>query len=145
MNGSTVTICILIGYIIQGFETVLAKGSPSSSSNASDLSGSNTPNGTAPRLSWGVLPIEPDEEDELKQHMWLLQFRKLQKVLKLLSASVGRLRNAGGNNVNSAHAMACQCIHMWLVQKAEIVIDKYRTQNKIRIGGITTGHEVTSE
>lgn len=26
----------------------------------------------APRLSWGVLQIEPDEEDELKQNLWLL-------------------------------------------------------------------------
>ena len=138
-----VTTCILIAHIVQGFETILAKASPSSTftrSNTSDSSCGGKPNVAAPRLSWGVLQIEPDEEDELKQHMWFLQFRKLQKVLNHLSASVGRLRSAGGSG-NSAHVMACQCIHMWLAQKAEIVRDRYRTQVNTRTEGVTAGQE----
>ena len=75
-------------------------------------------------MSWGTLQIEPDEEAELKQHMWLIQLRKLQRVITKLSAAVTQLRSAQ-NSSNSAYVMTCQCIHMWLVQKAEGLKAKY--------------------
>ncbi len=133
-------ISALIGQVLQGFESLLAKASLSGgslySSNTSESSHGGKVNTTAaPRLSWGVLQIEPDEEDELKQHLWRLQFRKLENVLKQFSASVDRLRNAQGQGSgNSAHVMACQCIHMWLVQKAEAVKNRYLSQDGLGVG-----------
>ena len=146
----TVTISILVGHVIQGFESTLGKVSSSSSrspsSNPEDTphissgsSGQKTPkkNLTHPRLSWGVLQIDPDEEDELKQHMWLLQFRKLQRVLmQLNNASTGQSRNAqqagSSSGEDSAHLMASQCIHTWLAQRADVVKDKYQAKNSAR-------------
>ncbi|KAK5996473.1 hypothetical protein PT974_01807 [Cladobotryum mycophilum] len=136
-----VTISILVGRVVQGFEATLAKVSPScsspenfcsgSASSSDSSSSSSSPDTASPRLSWGVLQLEPDEENELKQHLWLLQFRKLQKVLRQFSASVSRLRDAQGSE-NSAHVMACQCIHMWLAQRADMVRDKYQAQDGSR-------------
>ncbi|KAK4222719.1 hypothetical protein QBC38DRAFT_460101 [Podospora fimiseda] len=78
------------------------------------------PNSTAvPRLSWGMLQIEPDEEVELRQYMLRMQLRKLQSVIKKLTP---RLAAAGGNNGNSGHSaqiMICQGVRMWLTQKVE--------------------------
>ena len=147
----TVTISILVGHVIQGFESTLGKVSSSSSQPASSkpedtphtaatTSGQKTPKSSlsSPCLSWGVLQIDPDEEDELKQHMWLLQFRKLQRVLmQLNNTSAGQqVRNAqqagSSSGGDSAHQMASQCIHMWLAQRAEVVKDKYQAKNSAR-------------
>ena len=147
----TVTISILVGHVIQGFESTLGNVNSSSSrcasSNPEDTTNSNSSNSgqktpkkniSPPRLSWGVLQIDPDEEDELKQHMWLLQFRKLQRMLlQLNNASTGQqLRNAqqagGSNGGDSAHLMASQCIHTWLAQRADVVKDKYQAKNSAR-------------
>lgn len=80
--------------------------------------GGPLPSIPAPRLSWGGLQIEPDEEVELKQHMWRLQLRKIQRVIKKLSAKTGASKSAQDSG-NSAYVMICQYIHMWLVQKVE--------------------------
>ncbi len=74
------------------------------------------------------MQIEPDEEAELKQHMWLIQLRKLQRVIKKLGVAVGLLRGAQDSG-NSAYIMTCQCIHMWLVQKAEALKARYQADN----------------
>ena len=144
----TVTISILVGHVIQGFESTLGNvnslSSRSASSNPEDTtntnsssSGQKTPKTslTSPRLSWGVLQIDPDEEDELKQHMWLLQFRKLQRVLMQLNnaSTVRNAQQAGsGSGGDSAHLMASQCIHTWLAQRADVVKDKYQAKNNAR-------------
>jgi hypothetical protein len=120
----------------------------SSSAPASSTSSSSAAD-TAPKLSLGELQIDPEEENQLKQHLWLLQFRKLRKVISKMSVSVRLLTGTGnigatGNGVggigggigaigagggggggHSAHVMACQCIHMWLVQKADGLKARY--------------------
>lgn len=93
-----------------------------------DGSEESLPGVSVPRLSWGVLQIEPDEEAEIKQHMWLIQHRKLQRVIRKLIVTVGRLRNAQDSG-SPAHIMTCQYIHMWLVQKAEALEDRYRVHD----------------
>ena len=126
-----VTTSILIGRIIEGFEIFMTKANALSSptrSNNLDGSDDSSPGVSVPRLSWGVLQIEPDEEAELKRHMWLIQLRKLQRVIKKLIVAVGQLRNAQDSG-NSAHIMTCQYIHMWLVQKAEGLEDRYRVDD----------------
>ncbi|KAJ5952074.1 transcriptional regulator family: Fungal Specific TF [Penicillium vulpinum] len=120
-------ISILIGRVIQGFEKTLAIIRPvSNASSFSTPSGLGGP-GHAPKLSWGTLEIDADEEDELKQHMWLLQFRKFRLVLNQFNTYIGRL---GGNHGvgDSAQVMAYQCIHMWLAQKVDNVNNLYQAQ-----------------
>jgi hypothetical protein len=155
-----VTTSILIGRVIQGLEASLMRtttspyssySSYSSSAPASSTSSSSAPD-TAPKLSLGELQIDPEEENQLKQHLWLLQFRKLRKVISKMSVSVRLLTGTGnigatgggagmggnaaggmggmgggggGGGGHSAHVMACQCIHMWLVQKADGLKARY--------------------
>ncbi|KAL2789403.1 hypothetical protein BJX66DRAFT_235991 [Aspergillus keveii] len=151
------TTSILIGRVIQGLEASLMRtttspyssySSYSSSAPASSTSSSSAAD-TAPKLSLGELQIDPEEENQLKQHLWLLQFRKLRKVISKMSVSVRLLTGTGnigatGNGVggiggsigaigaggggsggHSAHVMACQCIHMWLLQKADGLKARY--------------------
>ncbi|KAI1104961.1 hypothetical protein F4804DRAFT_305577 [Jackrogersella minutella] len=124
---SIMTIGILIGRIIEGLEMFMTRANPLKSptfSNPLDNSEESSPGNSGPRLSWGLLEIEPDEEAELKHHLWLIQIRKLQGVLKKLSVSVDQMKRSEGNG-NSAKSMTYQCIHMWLMQKAELL----RTNN----------------
>ncbi|XXH01660.1 hypothetical protein Hte_008020 [Hypoxylon texense] len=82
---SIMTTSLLIGRIIEGFETIMAKAGSQSTdaqSKASDGPDDSSPGVSVPRLSWGTMQIEPDEEAELKQHMWRIQLRKLQGVIK---------------------------------------------------------------
>ncbi|KAI5866019.1 hypothetical protein GGS23DRAFT_364637 [Durotheca rogersii] len=123
---SLLTTSILIGRIIEGFDAFMGRANPVIGPSHSD-----TPGGAGdgvPRMSWGALQIEPDEEVELKQHMWLIQLRKLQRVIKKLGTAVSRLGGAQVNG-NSAHIMTCQCIHIWLVQKAETLQESYQNVN----------------
>ena len=124
---TTMTISILVGHIVQGFEVTLLKAFPVLVSSPDGNSVELQPNSGSPKLSWGVLQIESDDEDNLKQHLWLLHFRKLEAFLKEFSASIRLMRNVQGAK-NSAHAMACECIHMWLEQRAQTVRDKFLTQ-----------------
>lgn len=131
---SMVTLSLLVGHVIQGFESLLTKVSSCSSSlcpNIEDTPNGQTSNVSSPRLSWGVLQIDPDEEDELKQHLWLLQFRKLQRVLMQFNAPIGQPKSPQGSG-DPAYVMECQSIHMWLAQRAEIVKDRYEAKNSAR-------------
>ncbi|KAK3936138.1 hypothetical protein QBC46DRAFT_412359 [Diplogelasinospora grovesii] len=123
-SADIVTTSILIGRIIEGFEVFMARANPLSSptrpSTMSSISES-TSGVSVPRLSWGGLQMEPDEEAELKKHMWLMQLRKLQRVIKKLSVTTTGPRDSG----NSTHLMIHQCIHMWLAQKVECLKDCY--------------------
>ncbi|KAL4746294.1 hypothetical protein BDW72DRAFT_38406 [Aspergillus terricola var. indicus] len=103
--------------------SITASASTSTSTSAS-TSASALSADSAPRLSWGSLQIDPHEEEQLKQHLWLLQFRKLERVIEEFSQSVGRLP-AG----QSAYLMACRCLHMWLTQKAEVLRARYQAQD----------------
>lgn len=124
---TTMTISILVGRIVQGFETTLLKALPLPENAAKNSPSDRTPNLASPKLSWGVLQIESDDEDNLKQHLWLLHFRKLEALLRQFSASIRVMRNMQGAG-NSAHVMACECIHMWLEQKAQNVRDRFLAQ-----------------
>lgn len=138
-----VTIGLLVGRVIQGFENVLSRAFPffSASTVSFDLDGSSeqaqiSPSSTSSALSWGSLHIEPDEEHEIKSHLLLMQFRKLERVLEQLGSSVRQLRSAQdsstqGSSNNSSHLMACQGIHMWLAQKANSVKDRYFAFNQL--------------
>ncbi|KAI0401616.1 hypothetical protein F4802DRAFT_579758 [Xylaria palmicola] len=120
---SIMIIGILIGRIIEGLDAFMRQANHLASPILPDpmnISESSSHGGLIPRLSWGLLEIEPDEEAELKHHLCLIQLRKLRGVLKKLSGSVDLIRRAEGNG-NSAKAMTCQCIHMWLMQKAELL------------------------
>ncbi|KAI1824885.1 hypothetical protein F4861DRAFT_223330 [Xylaria intraflava] len=120
---SIITSSTLIGRIIEGFEIFMEKAnSLNSFSGIASVASSekSSPSSVEPTLSWGVLQIEPDEEAELRQHMWLIQLRKLQRVIKKLGVAVSFLRNVQDSG-NSAHIISCQCIHMWLMQKAEVL------------------------
>ncbi|KAI1296453.1 hypothetical protein F5Y03DRAFT_293963 [Xylaria venustula] len=133
---SIMVVSILVGRIIQGFEATLSIGSLSSIHRNMDkslgdlMAGSTAAPRLSPRLSWGVLQIEHDDEYDLKRHLWLMQFRKLERLLSQFSTSVGRLKNARGSS-SSAHVMACECTHMWLEQKAREVKEKYLAQGTI--------------
>lgn len=61
----------------------------------------------------------------MKQHLLLLQFRKLLRVLEHLRNSFHQLRARQGNSGNDAHLMACHFMHTWLTQRAGIVKEKY--------------------
>ena len=121
--------------MIQGFEKVLSRAFPffNASTVAFDLDSSSEQTNISPSssaLSWGSLHIEPDEEHEIKSHLLLMQFRKLERVLEQLGSSVRQLRSTQdsstqGSSNNSSHLIACQCIHMWLAQKANSVKDRY--------------------
>ncbi|KIA75503.1 hypothetical protein HK57_00001 [Aspergillus ustus] len=130
---------ILIGRVIQGLEATLIR-TRSSSSASSSTSSTNTTNSSsnsssvsgtmstdAPRLSWGELQIDPDEENQLKAHLWLLQFRKLERLIEEFNSSVRRLTGSTSGG-HSAFLMACQCIHMWLTQKADVLKSRYHSQ-----------------
>ncbi|KAI2686208.1 transcriptional regulator family: Fungal Specific TF [Penicillium roqueforti] len=122
-------ISILIGRVIQGFEKTLSIIQPMANTESLNApSGPGRP-GHAPTLSWGTLQIEADEEDELKQHMWLLQFKKFRPVLNQFNTYIGRLGGTYGFG-DSAQVKAYQCIHMWLAQKMDNVNHQYKAQEK---------------
>ena len=150
-----VTTSILIGRILQGLEASLTRTYPASSSESSTSSSTfsapdslfhlpSAPQFNGPKLCLGELQIDPDEENQLKLHLWLLQFRKLGKVITAMSNSVHQVTASNGRNgesgngaggSTSAHAMACQCIHMWLVQKTDALKARYDAkEGEIGIG-----------
>ncbi|KAI5925530.1 hypothetical protein F4810DRAFT_54973 [Camillea tinctor] len=131
---SIMTISILIGRVLQGFEAVLSKGgqygSPPQSSNVSEISSVGKETMMAPQLFSSVLQMDPDEEDELKKHLWRIQYRKLANVLRRFNESVSRLRISQDQGATSTvHAMASRCIHVWLMQKADFVSNAYLEQD----------------
>ncbi|KAI5866014.1 hypothetical protein GGS23DRAFT_555049 [Durotheca rogersii] len=161
----TVTIGILLFRIIQGFETALALARPDGQGTVL-IPRPSRPHSAAPSppLLWGSMQFDHEEMEHMKQHLWLLQFRKLEKILESLGESVTRMRAAGaqtrgegdnhddlqahissigggsnslnsiiggskgGGGSNSAFVMACECIHMWLNQRARALREKYVAQ-----------------
>lgn len=140
--------CILIFRIIQGFESALALAATSEKQRVMTQEKPSCCDASPPLL-WGAMQLDHDEMEDLKQHIWLLQFRKLEKLLESLRNAIRRMRAdgtigssgsgeggrgddelhaytfiAGGKGAkggNSALVMACECIHMWLNQKAKIL------------------------
>jgi hypothetical protein len=79
------------------------------------------------------LQIEDDDEDDLKQHLWVIHFRKLESLLKQLSAFV-RTRRSAQNDTNSVHVMACEFVLMWLEQRAQLVREGFSAQSTAGFG-----------
>lgn len=86
-----------------------------------------------PRLSWGVLEMENEDEDDLKQHLWLLHFRKLEGLLEQLGTFI-RLMQSTQAHDDSAHVMACGFILLWLKQKAQVVRDILVHRKAVQFG-----------
>lgn len=86
-----------------------------------------------PRLSWGVLEMENEDEDDLKQHLWLLHFRKLEGLLEQLGTFI-RLMQSTQAHDGSAHVMACGFILLWLKQKAQVVRDILVHRKAVQFG-----------
>lgn len=124
------TISILVGRIVQCFETTLPRPSSSPSSSSQYIANIAS---AAPKLSWGALQIEDDDEDDLKQHLWVIHFRKLESLLKQLSAFV-RTRRSAQNDTNSVHVMACEFVLMWLEQRAQLVREGFSAQSTAGFG-----------
>ncbi len=143
-------VAMLIGYVIDDFkmlasESSLPRSSSSSSSaaaaemvtlgNAERGSKSNssrvaTPSSTdmslgglmEPRLSWGVLELEEDDEMDLRQRLYLLTFRKLERLLSQLTLYLQDLHSVWDSlpdpSRHMAFVIACDHTRLWLEKKA---------------------------
>ena len=137
-------VATLIGYVVDRFET-LASESPlrrSSATAAGETAAvGNTERGgksmstmvatganmsirgfLEPRLSWGVLELEDDDEMDLRQRLFLLSFRKLERLLSLLTLYLRNLHDARASLPDPsrymAFVMACDYTRLWLEKKA---------------------------
>jgi hypothetical protein len=75
-----------------------------------------------PRLSWGVLELEEDDEMDLRQRLYLLSFRKLERLLSQLTLYLRDLHNAWAGlpdpSRHTAFVIACDYTRLWLEKKA---------------------------
>ncbi|KAI9658379.1 MAG: hypothetical protein M1821_002512 [Bathelium mastoideum] len=145
-------VAMLIGYVIDGFKMLasrssLRRSSPSWSSSswsaAAEMatlgngergmseSGVATPNSgnnmslgglMEPRLSWGALELEENDEMDLRQRLYLLSFRKLERLLSQLTLYLQDLRNVSvslpDSSQHMAFVIACDYTRLWLEKKA---------------------------
>ncbi|KAH8761161.1 hypothetical protein F5883DRAFT_129482 [Diaporthe sp. PMI_573] len=106
-------------------------GSSLSSGSDSDMSmagaGANIPLASLmePRLSWGMLELEDDDEVDLRQRLYLLSFRKLERLLSQLTIYLRNLHDSraclADPSRHMAFVMACDYTRLWLEKKAEDV------------------------
>ncbi|KAL3459599.1 hypothetical protein BJX64DRAFT_291105 [Aspergillus heterothallicus] len=123
-------ISTLVAYIIQGFEKALPRAGvikDAADVNLDGNSGAGQHEHTTSRLSWGMLQIEPDDEDKLKRHLWLLHFRKFRRILVQFNESIGQLKGTE-SRVNLAQIAAYQFIHKWLEHELDNVTSQYQVQ-----------------
>jgi Fungal Zn(2)-Cys(6) binuclear cluster domain len=143
-------VAMLIGYVIDDFKMLASESSPRRSSSLSSAAaaaematlgnaerGSKsmfgrvaTPSSTnmslgglmEPRLSWGVLELEEDDEMDLRQRLYLLSFRKLERLLSQLTLYLRDLHNAWAGlpdpSRHTAFVIACDYTRLWLEKKA---------------------------
>lgn len=140
-------VTMLIGYVIDDFkmlanESTVRRGSSlSSSSSVADFASSGntergnkssvaTPSSTTtsvgdliePRLSWGVFELEEDDEMDLRQRLYLLSFRKLERLLSQLTLHLRDQHNALASlpdpSQHMAFVIACDYARLWLERKA---------------------------
>ena len=78
-----------------------------------------------PRLSWGMLELEDDDDVDLRQRLYLLSFRKLERLLAQLRMYLRNLHDAraclSDPSRHMAFVMACDYTRLWLEKKAEDV------------------------
>lgn len=139
-------VTMLISYIIDDFK-VLASESPlrKSSAAAAEITapgnmemGSNSMFGMVetsantsmgeplePRLSWGQLELEDDDETDIRQRLYLLSFRKLERLMSQLTLYLRDLHNERASlpdpSRRLAFVIACDYMRVWLEKKAEDV------------------------
>lgn len=129
MTGSSVAdIAAALG-VSTGAER--AGGSSLSSGSDSDMSMAGTGANMSlaslmePRLSWGMLEFEDDDEVDLRQRLYLLSFRKLERLLSQLTMYLRNLHDSRACLVDPsrhmAFVMACDYTRLWLEKKAEDV------------------------
>ncbi|CAG9981993.1 unnamed protein product [Clonostachys byssicola] len=144
---------VMIGGIIDGFEKLLANDDPPAAEGHNPQSPSCTSVATQsadghiqvatgnsgkpktgdqdgsmaePRLTWGVLQLEDDDEADLRLRLCVLYFRRLEVLLKHFSQSVRFFRDGQDDQVagvrsSGAQVMACDYMRIWLEEKAETV------------------------
>lgn len=130
-------VAMLIGYAIDDFKVLASeaaaemttlenaeRGTKSMSSRVATPSSTNMSLGgiMEPRLSWGVLELEEnDEEMELRQRLYLLSFRKLERLLSQLTLYLRDLHNAWTGlpdpSRHKAFMIACDYTRLWLEKK----------------------------
>lgn len=142
-------VAMLIGYVIDDFKMLVSESSPRGSSSLSStpgsaematlgkaergsrsMSGRTTPGSinmsmeglVEPRLSWGVLELEEDDEMDLRRRLYLLSFRKLERLLSQLTLYLRDLHKAWANlpdpSRHTAFVIACGYTRLWLEKKA---------------------------
>jgi len=136
-------VAMLIGYVIDDFKRLASESSLSMAPSMGDLAafgknekgGKPMPNGATsasatslslgmlePRLSWGVLELEDDDEMDLRQRLYQLSFRKLERLLSQLTLYLRDLHNARANlpdpSRHMAFVIACDYTRLWLEKKA---------------------------
>ena len=142
-------VAMLIGYVIDDFKILASESSARrlsllSSTPAStemtalgyteegsrSMSGRTTPGSinmsmegfVEPRLSWGVLELEDDDEEDLRHRLYLLSFRKLERLLSQLTLYLRDLQKAWAGlpdpSRHTAFVIACGYTRLWLEKKA---------------------------
>lgn len=103
----------------------LSSGSDESMSMVGAGTNMSLANFMEPRLSWGMLELEDDDEVDLRQRLYLLSFRKLERLLSQLTMYLRTLHDAraclSDPSRHMAFVMACDYTRLWLEKKAEDV------------------------
>jgi hypothetical protein len=144
------TVAALMGYVIDEFEmlasedrpchadeegaravagesreSILSLGSGEPSQFVTSCSGMSMDTLRQPRVSWGVLELEDDDEADLRRRLFLLSFRKLEKLLWQLAMCLRNLHDAQASQPRASRqtsfVMACDYTLLWLERKAEYV------------------------
>ena len=142
-------VAMLIGYVIDDFKILAREGSPSRSRSSSltsatvaaaaemaalgnlDMGGRPMSRSSTslslggliePRLSLGMLELEEEDEIDLRQRLYLLSFRKLERLLSQLTLYLQDLHNAWvglpDQSQHTAFVIACGHTRLWLEKKA---------------------------
>lgn len=108
-----------------GVSSSLSSGSDESVSMAAAGANMSLASLMEPRLSWGMLELEDDDEVDLRQRLYLLSFRKLERLLSQLTMYLRNLHDAraclSDPSRHMAFVMACDYTRLWLEKKAEDV------------------------
>ncbi|VUC37202.1 unnamed protein product [Clonostachys rosea] len=130
-----VIVAACIGRILQGFDAALRALAEAKARSLRRVAEHETSaSADLPRMcSWGVLELEEDDEGDLRQHIWLMQFRKLEALLSHFSATISQLSHSGDSR-NAAHGMVGEYIDIWLGQKAQCIRDLCATQGPASLG-----------
>ncbi|KAG8158682.1 hypothetical protein KVR01_011804 [Diaporthe batatas] len=85
-----------------------------------------------PRLSWGVLQLEDDDEVELRHRLCQLYFRRLRSLLRNFEQAVRQFREAQGlaGSSTATFIMACDYLRMWLEQKVDTVKELFNDADR---------------